>query len=470
MSGGQVGLRFDPVGGGQFKQAVKQIIEAESQPIKTLEARKAKEDARMKLFQEFKSKFSGIQKSVAELTNFRKFRELKVDLGDGANLMSVTLDKEKAEPGQYELEIEELALRTSVISNGFENPEEPVLGMGFINLDLPDGESYEIYVDQDNSSLRGVATLINRQPNSPVRASVIKDASEPEAPWKIILTAKKDGEGQQIDFPDFNFVDGDFYIEDDREAQNARIIVDGFEIETESNDVTDFLPGVNIHLKQAKSDFPFVMTITEDYQKIDAKMKAMVDQINQVLQFIVKQNTIDEKSDTSTTFAGDVGLQSMEFQIRNLIHQPYAAAFADTDDPPLMYLSDFGIEFDRSGMLLFKEERFNKTLEKDFELMSQAISGPDGFANQLKNLFDGYIRPGDGTLGIKERGLQSRIKQIDEQIDQRTRVLDQRKQAITDRFARLESTLGNLQRQQQYLSATLPGAGAANPIAQLLGG
>ena len=92
-----MGLRFDPVGGGQFKQAVQQLIEAESQPIKTLEKRKVKEDSRLKLFQEFKSKFTGLDKTITEVASFKKFRELKVDLGDGASLMNVTLDKEKAD-------------------------------------------------------------------------------------------------------------------------------------------------------------------------------------------------------------------------------------------------------------------------------------------------------------------------------------------------------------------------------------
>jgi flagellar hook-associated protein 2 len=182
-----VGLRFDPVGGGQFKQAVKQIIEAESHPLKTLEARKAKEETRMKLFQEFKTKFSGLDKALNEMSSFRKFRELKADLGDGVNLASVTLDKDKAEPGQYSLEIIELAARTSVISNGFENPDEPVLGPGFVTVNSESGDSLEIYVDEKNSSLRGLASAINRTPQSPVRASVIKDGSQPDSPWKMVI-------------------------------------------------------------------------------------------------------------------------------------------------------------------------------------------------------------------------------------------------------------------------------------------
>ena len=46
-----MGLRFDPVGGGQFKQAVQAIIDAESQPIKQLEVRKAREAQLREAFQ-----------------------------------------------------------------------------------------------------------------------------------------------------------------------------------------------------------------------------------------------------------------------------------------------------------------------------------------------------------------------------------------------------------------------------------
>ena len=123
-----MGLRFDPIGGGQFKAAIKSIVEAESAPIKQIEARKGREDAKLKLFQEFKGKFANVDKALAELSSFQKFRELKVDLGDGASQVSVTIDKDKAQPGTYQIEVDQLAARTSVISNGFEDAEDASMG------------------------------------------------------------------------------------------------------------------------------------------------------------------------------------------------------------------------------------------------------------------------------------------------------------------------------------------------------
>jgi len=468
-----VGLRFDPVGGGQFKQVVSQIMEAESQPIKALQKKKSNEEARLKLFNEFKSKFSGLDKAMAELGGFRKFRELKVDLGDGSSLVSVTIDKEKAEPGQYSIEISDIAARTSIISNGFDDPNDNVLGMGFITLKSENGGSVDVYVDDKDSSLNGIASVINRNSDSPVRASVIKDATDPDTPWKLLLTAKKDGLGFQVETPDFNFMDGskDLYVDDSKDAKNAEVVLDGFPVEVDSNDINDFLPGVNLHLKQARPDQPFIISITEDVQKMAGKMKGLVENLNQVMQFIVKQNTIDQTTDTSNTFAGDGTLQTFEYRLRNILHQGFTIEESASGRSSVMFLSQLGVEFDKTGSLSFKEDKFNKALEKDFDLVAQALAGPTGLVNQLRGFIDSYMRSGSGVFQGKEKGIHSRIDSIDQQIEQKTNYLDKKRESLVSQFSRLEATIGNMQRQQQYLSATLPGAGSGGSvISQLLGG
>lgn len=468
-----MGLRFDPVGGGQFKQALKQIIEVESQPIKALETRKAREEARLKLFQEFKNKFNGIDKAIGEMATFKKLRELKADLGDGANIMSVSIDKERAEVGSYQIQVDQLAAKTSVISNGFEDADDPSLGIGFVVMETPSG-TQEIFVDEGQASLRGVANLINRQGNCPVHASVIKDSSDPEAPYKLILAAKKDGAVNQIDFPEFYFLDGtkDFYIDDNNKAKNGLIQMDGFPIEIDSNDINDFLQGINVHLRQAKPDQPFTLTISEDYQKITSKMKAAVDQINGILQFINQQNAVDQHTDTKTTFTGDTGLQTIEYRLRNLMHEGFVVydPSADEGEYRLVFMNQLGIEFEKNGMLSFKEDRFVKGMEQDFEGVSQAISGDFGFAFQVRELLKNYTTPSTGLLATREGGIRARIKDIDSQIESKGRNLERKQQSLTEQFSRLEASLGNLQRQQQYLNSTLGGGGGGNMVAQLLGG
>jgi flagellar hook-associated protein 2 len=450
------------------------IVEAERQPIKQLEGRKALEETKNKLFQEFKAKFQNISKALDDAATTNKLRELKVDLGEGEGKISVTVDKEKAPVGSWDVEISQLAERSSMISNHFPDPEEKVLGVGFINLKLANGDDYEIYVDKEDASLRRIASLINAAPESPVQASVIQDQTKPDSPWRLIMTAKQDGLNKDVEFPDFYFLEGDidFYAADSKEAANAVVKLDGFELELESNDVKDFLQGVNVHLKSPTPDKPFRMTISADYEKVSGKIKGLVDEVNKVLEFINKQNQVDDKTDTRTTFAGDTSLQMIEYRIRNLFHEGFAARAENGEDEfKLVFLHQMGVEFGKNGLLSFNQEKFQKNLEGDFDGVAEAISGPQGFVTQLRSVMEGYTRPGSGSLAVKERAIQDRIKGIDRQIETKERQLEKRQQSLTEQFSRLQSSVGAMQRQSQYLAGALPGAGAGvGSMQQLLGG
>ena len=152
------------------------------------------------------------------------------------------------------------------------------------------------------------------------------------------------------------------------------------------------------------------------------------------------------------------------------MHEGFVAHPESEDAFQVLHLGDIGIEFDKKGSIQFKEEKFQKALEKDFEGVADAISGEKGFVTQLKIVMDGFAQPNSGVLSTREKGMQTRIKQIDQSIEMKERQLEKKTQAVTDQFSRLQASLGNMQRQQQYLSASLGGGGGGNPISQLLGG
>ncbi len=466
-----MGLRFD-ASGGQLNNTLKGLIEAERQPIKVLESRKGKEEQRMKLFQEFKGKFANFDRTLTELSNFNKFKEFKVDLGDGAANLSVTIDKEKVQPGSFDVEIASLARRSSIISNSFENPTEPVLGVGYFNAYDSKGKKEEIYVGGKNSSLNGIAALINAKQDSAVKATVIKDSADPDQPWRLIISAKKDGLDDEVKFPQFYFLDGkkDLRIDQDNDARNAVLKVDGFEIEADGNKIPDFLTGVNLDLKQAKEGQAFTITVTEDIPKMAGKIKGLVDQVNGIFEFITKQNTVDDKTDTSAGFTGDTSLQAVEYRIRNLMHEGFPVWDNGQDEAPrITFLNQMGVEFDKGGQLQFSEEKFTKAIEKDFLGVSQALSGEHGFATQIKTVMGNYTRPGNGLLATRENSLKARIQRIDRDIETKERNLAKKTEALTQQFSRMQSTLAGMQAQQQQLQASL-GGGGGNPISQLLGG
>ncbi len=466
-----MGLRFD-ASGGQLNQALKAIIEAERQPLKMLETRKGKEEQRMKLFQDFKSKFANFDRTLGEFTDFHKFKEFKVDLGDGAANMNVTIDKTKVQPGSYEIEIAALAKRSSIISTGFESPDEPILGVGYVVVYNSKGDKEELYIGGKNASLSGIASAINAKSDSSVKATVVKDSADPDAPWRLIVSSKKDGIDDEVEFPEFYFLDGerDLNIAADNEARNAVLKVDGFEIEADGNQIPDFLSGVNLDLKQAKEGQTFTVAITEDVPKMAGKVKGLVDQINGILEFINKQNTVDDKTDTSAQFTGDTSLQSIEYRIRNLMHEgfPIFDNPEDPDTPRLAFLNQMGVTFAKNGQLEFSEEKFTKAIQKDFTGIAQAITGEYGFASQIRQVMANYTRPGNGLLATRETSLKNRISRIDRDIENKERLIQRKTETLTQQFSRMQATMSGMQQQQQYLQASMGGGG--NPILQLLGG
>ncbi len=448
------------------------MIEAEKQPIKVLEKRKEVEQTKQKLFGEFKTKFSSLSNSLGSMIGFNKFKELKADLGEGEGVMSVNIDKEKANIGSYEIEVKELAERSSMISNGFTDPAAKVLGVGYINVRLANGDTQDVYVMNDEASLNGIAAKINNLPDASVKATVLKDVSDPEKPYRLVINSKKDGLENEVEFPQLYFVDGDedFFIDSDKGSKNALMKVNGFEIEAEGNEIPEFVQGVGVQLKSAKPGTTFTMNVRADITKVSDKVKKVVEGLNGVLEFINKQNQVDDKTDTKTTFAGDTSLQNVEFRLRNLAHEGFGAYFENDEKFKIFHLSELGIEFDKKGMLQFKEESFQKSLEKDFDGVAQAFAGEKGFISQLKTVMDGYAVGGQGLFSSRDQGFVTRIKQIDQSIETKERNLEKKTQSLTDQFSRLQGTLSNLQRQQSYLSATLGGGGGGNPISQLLGG
>jgi len=470
LSGGHVVTGIGPMGSGQMQEALNKIIEVEKQPLIKLEQRRLIQEKKLNTFQEFKSKFSELKNSIKNISKFKEFRELKVDLGDGKELIDITLDKERVQPGSFTLEIDELATRSSMISNGFESSTDPVLGIGFVTVYDIHGESHDVFIDYDDSSLEGVARKVNEVAESPIKASVIKDVYNPEYPYKLILTASSDGAENGVEFPDLYFLDGteDIWIDDDRESSNGLVFINDFEVEVESNEISNFMQGVNLHLKQAKPEFKFTVKIEEDHEKITGKIIGVVDNINGILEYINKQNSIDENTDTRVTFAGDSSMQNVEYRLRNLMHEAFPVGENEDEVQSLVHLSNLGVSFNKDGKLDFNENKFNQAMEEDFRSVAIAFTGQMGFAHQLSTVINNYTDPYSGMLANKEKGLQQRIKYIDDNIERKQRHIDQRINSVKNKFVKMQSALTKLQSQQQYLSATL-GAGGGGMVSQLLG-
>jgi flagellar hook-associated protein 2 len=463
---GLLGISFGSIGTGLPKDIVQQIMNAEKMPLKNMENRKSKANDKKNLVTELVKLIEDVRGKVAASNTYKALLEYKVDTNN--DLVGVTVDKDKAKPGVYNFEVDRLAQKSSGMTSGFKDKDESYVGVGFIQYELPNGDTKDIYIDEDNASLTGVAALINKDSQIGVRASVVNDGSGSETPWRLILSLSETGDEMKANFPYFYFVDGDddFYLEFEREAHDAKIKLDGFEIELKDNKATDIIPGVTIDLKKAKEGDEFQIKISEDKEAITKKFSEVVEKINGVLAFIKKQNTLDEKSDTSRTLGGDITLQTIESKLRRVM-------FTDimTNQGPRK-IGDLGLTFQRDGLIAFDEKRFDAVISKSFGTVAEILTGAmtengptNGFINNIQEFVNTSIRMPEGVLQNRKKTFQNNIDQIDRQIANKQRSLDQKEQSLKDKFSRLESTISRFKNQASGLASL--GSSGADPVNQL---
>jgi flagellar hook-associated protein 2 len=462
-----LGISFGSINSGLPKDIVQQIVEAEKIPIKQMEFRKGKIEDKKALVNELITHVENMRGEILKNKGARSLRELKVNTGESTQI-GVTADKNIAEPGKYNLEVVQLAQKSSATSNGVEDKDKTYTGVGYIRAILPNGEKKEIYVDEAHANLTGIAKLINGDDSLGIKANVLNDGKDQDTPWRLHLSLQNTGNENKAEFPYIYLVDGevDLYFEHEREAQNAKIKFDGFEMEVPSNKVTDMIPGVTIDLKKAKPGEEINVEITEDAAKITDKITSLFESINNVLKFIKEQNTMDEKSDTSRTLGGDLTLTQIESRIRTTIFTPIM-----TDKGPAR-IGDFGVNFERTGLLKFDQQKFEAALANDYKMVAQVLTGSftkeggkvQGFIDILEDTAKSMLNHPNGVLHTRKSGLSSQINQIDRQIANKQRMIGQKEEILKAKFSRLEETMARIRSQGAGLAGM---SGGLSPVQQL---
>ncbi len=467
QEGTQLGISFGSINTGLPKDIVKQIMEAEKIPLKKMEGRKGKIEDKKKLVGELNTLMGNLKGKILENGNARSLKELKVDTNN--DLVGVTIDKNIAHPANYQFEVISLAQKTSAMSVGVPDKDETYTGVGYVEYIKADGEEQKIYVGPEDASLNGIAKLINQDSKNGMHATVVNDGSDSDTPWRLLISLESTGDSNKAEFPYFYFVDGeyDLYLDKERPAQDAKIKLDGFEIEVPENKVKDIIPGVTIDLKKARPGEEFGLNIGDDKEAVTGKIGDFVDSINSVLGFIKNQNNLDKNTDTSRTLGGDILLQTIEGRIRGIV-------FNDVETSSgYKRVGDIGLAFQRDGTLKLDQDRFDKVLAEDYNVVSEVLTGffkPDGtkskgFIDNLSEFVNSTIRFPNGMLVNRSKGLDNKIEQIDRRIEQRQRNLNEKEKNLKNKFARLEGTISKIQSQGAGISAL--GAAPVNAVTQL---
>ena len=451
------GVRITGMASGLPPNIVDQLVEAERIPLKQLETKKVKQEDTLKLVTDLDGKVTEITKSLGELLGTRGFTDTKLISGD-PNVVDGTVDPNATVTGDYSIEILQLAQKPGAISNGFPDRKSTQMGVGYIKFQTSDGDK-EVYIQGSNSTLDGVAAQINSA-NIGIRDSVIEDRKDKDAPYRLLVTGLNTGDTKQISFPTIYMLDGDqdMYFDQTRPAQNAKLKVDGFEVEVPENQVTDLIPGVTLNLKAAAPGREIRLNVKEDVGAVSGKIKSFVDAYNGALGFIQGQHKLQKGQNGKEALGplgGDSMLRTVESVLRRIIINPQMGV-----ETPITRINDLGIEFNRNGTLNFNQEKFNKVLNANAVGVASFFRGDglvSGFIPTIKREISNMQNSQFGPLANRKKGIQTRIDRMNDQIERKEKQIEKKQEYLTKKFADLESQMSRLQGQ----GAAVAGIGAA---------
>lgn len=437
----------------ELQRAFAQAVTAERKPIQKIVENKTKVEDRLKLVNDVIGRVDAVKNLMTGLDSPFALRELAVGTSD-ANALTGTADKRLAAPGTHNIEVLRLASSASALSNGFPDKDETTFGSGFFSFTTASGETKEFFIEDDNATLTGVAERLNAA-RIGLKASVVNDQTDPENPYRLVLVADGTGALNDVQYPEFYFMDGasEFYIEQERPAQNSLIRYEGQEIQTPSNEVPDLIPGVTINLKGLTGDGrPAALTINQDIPKTTEKVKTLVEKLNGVFSFIQQQNKMDEKTDTTVTLGGESSLRVTESRLRNVLGQ------VRFEEGTIIHsMGDVGVQFQKDGTLKFDEKKFEAAINANYREVVEFLAGTDeraGLFTTLSRTLSTIAGPQGSVLNGLRDVETDKQKRFQKDIESREKTADKKTEELKMKLSRMQTALNSLQRQSQAIASS----------------
>lgn len=224
-----------------------------------------------------------------------------------------------------------------------------------------------------------------------------------------------------------------------------------YEVTSTSNTFSDVMPGLAF---TAVSMGSATVTVGNDGEAIADKVEALVTAMNDAQKFVADNSTYDEASGKGGIFLGE----SMPGRLRTDLHN----ALIDPVSGSTLVGRSVGIETDRYGAISFDREAFLAAYADDpgaveafFGANVAGDTTDDGIAERVSLLADNATRLNTGRISTYIEGREARIDSLDDQIERWDVRLELRETMLRRQFAHLETALGRMQQQGQWLAGQL---------------
>ncbi|MCL2457574.1 MAG: flagellar filament capping protein FliD [Desulfobulbus sp.] len=434
---------------------ITQLMSLEQAPITRLQADKTWHSNRLAAFTQLDAKLKSFADSIQNLGNADSLLKRSVKLSSN-DYLSASVSSEAMTGGSYQVEVISLAqVQKSATQNGVASKTSSTFGTGTMNLTVG-GISQSIEITSDNNSLEGIMSAIN-DAGLGVSAAIINDGSD--TPYRLVLTGENVGKTFSLDssaltggtdsLGNMNLDDGSGTIINPpvQAATRAHVRIDTIDIYSDSNTLSEAIPGVTLDLIQAKEGSTTTLNVNLDRSSIQSTIQSFAKGYNDVISFITSQSVINDQG--GGVLGGDSGINAIKRHLQNMLTAPFA------NDGVFSALSQLGFKTQKDGTLIVDDTVLANAVDNNLDSVVSLLSGNDGnsgLAKQFKDYLDSMTDSSTGMLQGRKESINNSIKRIDNRIESMQARLDQRQKTLESQFSAMETLVSSLNSQSSYLA------------------
>ncbi|HCO7576661.1 flagellar filament capping protein FliD [Escherichia fergusonii] len=439
------------------------LTTAEKKRLTPITQQQSSNTARLTAFGTLKSSLEKFQTANTALNDAALFKSTTAVSSSTDLTVSTTAG---AAAGIYKISVSQLAQAQSIRTTTPVTDSKAIQGNSNSERTLvikQDGKDkpLEIKLTSEQTSLEGLRDAINNADGG-VSASIVKVKDND---YQLVLTSSETGLENQMSvsvqgddklnqFISFNNPDvtGN-NVEQIVEAQDAKLSVNGINIERSSNTITDAPQGITLNLTKVVDDV--TITVNKSDEKSTSAIKAWVEAYNSLVDTIgslTKYTAVDpgaEKQDTSNgALLGDSTVRTIQTGIRGQFS-------ASANSGNFQTLSQIGITQDgTTGKLKIDDDKLKKALSEHSVDVQQLLVGDGketGITTKIAGLVKGYLAD-DGIIDSAQDSINSTLKKLTKQYLSVSASIDDTIARYQAQFTQLDTMMSKLNNTSTYLT------------------
>ncbi len=377
---------------------IKQLTELNQAPqAARLESRQSLLETQISDYGLLRSAFAQLQTAANGLASRDTFDAKAVSIPN-TSLLGITKLEAKAAPGDYRLNIEQVAQAQSLSSGNFASPNDAV-GKGTLTLRFgnwsgdgggtggsagtfafavnPEKAGTTITIDDTNNSLIGLRDAINAE-GIGVQATIVSDGggfrlliTAPSGGFnEIELTAEEDSSAAGLAKFNFNAVaNADETTEtlaQEQDGRDAKVRVNGLLLTRESNRLTDVIEGLEFDIFNSSTTETITINISADKNVAETAIRDFVDAYNTFLKDVGKLVGFNEEAGEFGSLRQDPLAKNLLQSVRSMMTGSVSGVTSGFNS-----LGTIGIRTELDGTLKIIENNtntdFRAAMDKNFD-------------------------------------------------------------------------------------------------------